>query len=206
VSTPANEAAPPVPAESDAPEDQTVRVPAAKPAGAHAVSAAVAEPAATAAHVPVAPPLGAGLRRSRLSRYRPHPGVTLAVFALGVAIGAAVFAARLEPPAQLQPLPTSPFPGVAVDTRTPLVIAAVGEGLDGSAEQLPLIMEAAALDQLRGVSGDLLRVIGVSHLGTVTVGNQSVSAIVILGVTAEGRVTRVPLIAKIVDNRILEFQ
>jgi hypothetical protein len=173
----------------DNPDDARDSTPASQPAVA---AAAVAAPQT--------------VRRTRADRYRPRPAITLVTFAVGVALGAAVFVSRSEPPAAPQALPESPYQSLGATNAAPFPVAVLMQGLTSSADQVPRVVPDPALGQLRRVLGEFAVVTSVEHQATIAVGNEGISAIIIRGIDRQGRTALTTLTAHLRGNRIVEFR
>ncbi|HEY7524193.1 MAG TPA: hypothetical protein VH720_11145, partial [Candidatus Limnocylindrales bacterium] len=145
-------------------------------------------------------------RRSRFERYRPRPAITLLTFVAGIGIGAAVFVARIEAPLPPQSLPSSPYQSLSGVAAPPFQVAVLMEGLTSTAENMPHVVPDPALGQLERVLEQYAQIISVEHQGTVVVGNQAVSALVLRGFDLQGRTVATTLTARLVDDQIVEFR
>jgi hypothetical protein len=146
------------------------------------------------------------VRRGRTDRWRPRPGITLLTFVLGIAVGAAVFVGRLEPPPAPESLPDSPYQSLGATNAAPFPVAVLMQGLTSSADQVPRIVPDPALGQLRRVLGEFAVVTSVEHQATIAVGNEGISAIIIRGIDRQGRTALATLTAHLRDNQIVEFR
>jgi hypothetical protein len=133
--------------------------------------------------------------------------VTLFAFGIGIALGAALFVSRIEPPpVQAQQLPASPYQSLPGVQPAPFQVAVLMEGLTADAALIPNVVPDHALNQLRRVMDEYRAISSVEHQGTIAVGNQAISALVIRGFDLQGRLVVTPLTARLVDDQIVEFR
>jgi len=145
-------------------------------------------------------------RSSRWDRYRPRPAVTMLAFAAGIAIGAGIFVSRIEPAPAPRTLPPSPYGSLVGIPVAPFPVAVLMEGLTTSPERLPTVLPDRALSQLKRVVDSYAVVSSIEHQGTIVVGNQAVSALVIRGIDSDGRTAATVMTARLVDTQIVEFR
>jgi hypothetical protein len=162
--------------------------------------------AATVGTVTPEPARPVAARRSRWEKYRPRPAVTLLTFVLGIAIGAGVFVSRIPPPVAAPSLPASPYQSLPGTVTAPLQVIVMMEGLTTTADQLPNVVPDPALGQLKGVVDEFAVISNVEHQGSVIVGTQAVSALIIRGIDHQGRTVASTLTAYTVDGKIVEFR